>query len=396
VQIFSKAALIEKTLHSLGRIVLDYRCRLQKIVFCKRLNGKCQPVHRRQPLLCKKPVGKLKLNSQDLTTESERLRAAWIKYDSQVLDSYLVRDVEDPRINLQSIISRAFIIDSVFPNEFTGLIRQEFQFSICLNFILNVLKTKSSQVSRISVLDALIEGQEVCCNIRIPSYLRCCFELLSHKEGDLPDYISQALTDPISDENGWLPDSTLSTFEQIWHGVLSHREADSISVLEPACGSANDYRFLHSFGVFKFLEYTGFDICEKNITNAHNRFPGVHFEVGNVLSIPVESDSYDFVFVHDLFEHLSPAALEMALAEICRVTHRQACLSFFNMSDIAEHVVRPTGLYHWNTLSLNKVREFLSSLARDVDVVHIDSFLKSTYGCMDYYNKEAYTLIVSF
>jgi SAM-dependent methyltransferase len=353
-------------------------------------------VHRRQPLLCKKPVGKLKLNSQDLTTESERLRAAWINYDWEALDSYLVRDVEDPRINLQSIISRAFIIDSVFPNEFTGLIRQEFQFSICLNFILNVLKTKSSQVSRISVLDALIEGQEACCNIRIPSYLRRCFELLSRKEGDLPDYISQALTDPISDENGWLPDSTLSTFEQIWHGVLSHREADSISVLEPACGSANDYRFLHSFGVSKFLEYTGFDICEKNITNARNRFPGVHFEVGNVLSIPVESDSYDFLLVHDLFEHLSPAALEIALAEICRVTRRQACLSFFNMSDIAEHIVRPAGLYHWNTLSLNEAREFLSSLARDVDVVHIDSFLKSTYGCTDYYNKEAYTLIVSF
>ncbi len=353
-------------------------------------------MNKRQPLWGRKPVGKLKLNSRDLITESQRLQTAWMKYDSQELDSYLVRDVEDPRINIQSIISRAFLIDSVFGNEFTDLIRQEFRFSICLNIILNVLKTKSSEVSRISILDALIDNQEVCCNIRIPSYLRDCFELLSDEKTDLPDYISQALIDPVSDENGRLPDSALSTFEQIWQTVLSHRQADSISVLEPACGSANDYRFLHSFGISRFLEYTGFDICEKNITNARNRFPGVRFEVGNALNIPIKSNSYDYVIVHDLFEHLSLAALEMALSEICRVTRRQACLCFFNMSDIEEHVVKPEGLYHWNTLSLNKVQELLSNQACDVDVVHIDSFLKSTYDCTDYYNKEAYTLMVSF
>ncbi|MHC4212109.1 MAG: class I SAM-dependent methyltransferase [Planctomycetota bacterium] len=353
-------------------------------------------MNKSKPLWANKPVGKLKLNSRDLTTESQRLQAAWMKYESQELDSYLVRDVENPRINIQSIISRAFLIDSVFANEFTDLIRQEFRFGICLNFILNVLKTKSSKVKRISILDALIDGQDVCCNIRIPSYLRDCFELLSDEKTDMPDYISQALIDPVSDEHGRLPDSALSTFEQIWQTVLSHKQADSISVLEPACGSANDYRFLHSFGISRFLKYTGFDICEKNITNARSRFPDVHFEVGNALNIPAESDSYDYVVVHDLFEHLSPAGLELAISEICRVTRSQACLCFFNMSDIEDHVVKPDGLYHWNTLSLNKVQGLLSRQACDIDVVHIDSFLKSTSDCTDYYNKEAYTLIVSF
>jgi SAM-dependent methyltransferase len=355
-------------------------------------------VHEEQSIWCAdgKAVKGINLKLQDLTIESERLRAAWMKYDSEILDNYLVTDVEDPRINLQSIISRAFLIDTVFPNEFTKLIREEFRFSICLNCILNVLNTKRSQVSRISILDALIDGREACGNVKIPYYLRHCFELISCEKQELPDYISSALTDSILDENGWLPASALSTFESIWHSVLCHRQADSISVLEPACGSGNDYRYLHSFGVSKFLEYTGFDICDKNITNAQRRFLEVHFEVGNVLDIPLEDDSFDFLFVHDLFEHLSPAALEIALSEVCRVTCKQACLSFFNMSDISEHVIKPIGLYHWNTLSLSKVQEILMSYASDVDVVHIDGFLKSNYGCQDYYNKEAYTFIVSF
>lgn len=353
-------------------------------------------VLKEQSLWDRKLVQGCKLKTEDFIVESNQLRTAWMRHDSELLDYYLVTDVEDPRINLQSIISRAFLIDTVFPNEFNALIREEFRFSICLNFILNVLKTKCSQVSRSSILDALIDGREACGDVKIPSYFRRCFELISCEKQELPDYISPAFIDSISDENGWLPDSTLSTFEQIWHSMLYCREANSISVLEPACGSANDYRYLHSFGISNFLEYTGFDICNKNITNAHHRFPDVHFEVGNVLDIPVESNSYDFLFVHDLFEHLSPVALDIALSEICRVTHKQACLSFFNMADICEHAIEPIGPYYWNTLSLSKVQEFLTNLARDIDVVHIDSFLKSNYGCEDYYNKKAYTLIVSF
>lgn len=344
-----------------------------------------------------KPFNKgINIKTQNLAIESERLHAAWTRYDSRMLDNYLVADVEDPRINLQSIISRAFLIDTVFPNEFTTLIREEFRFSICLNFILDVLKTKSSQISRISILDALIKGREAFGDVEIPNYLRDCFELISCEKQDLPDYISSALIDPILDENGWLPVSALSTFESIWDRVLCHRQADRISVLEPACGSANDYRYLNSFGISKFLEYTGFDICDKNIANARRRFPNIHFDVENVLDIPVENDSYDFLFVHDLFEHLSAEALNIALTEICRVTRKQACLSFFNMTDICKHVIKPMDLYHWNTLSLSKIKGFLTNLARDIDIMHIDSFLKSTYGCRDYHNKEAYIFIVSF
>ncbi len=42
-------------------------------------------------------------------------------------------------------------------------------------------------------------------------------------------------------------------------------------MLEAACGSANDYRFLHAFGFAPFLDYAGFDISPKNIDNARRR-----------------------------------------------------------------------------------------------------------------------------
>ena len=344
-----------------------------------------------------RPTGSAALKANGLAAESDRLRTAWTQYGSELLDRYLVTGVEDPRINLQSIISRAFLIDAIWPDEFTGLVQEEFRFSICMNFILHILKNRSLPEGRKSILDALINDRQAYGDVVIPSCFRRCFELISGEKRDIPDYISQALTRSVSGDSSYMPDGALSTFEQIWGRELSfHDEAKSISVLEPACGSANDYRYLHSFGVSKFLNYTGFDICAKNIANARRRFPTVAFEVGNVLDIPVDDKSYDYLFVHDLFEHLSPAAIDIALAEICRVTRKEVCLSFFNMADIDEHVVEPAGLYYWNTLSVKKVSQVLMNSACDIDVIHIDTFLRDNYDCDDYHNKEAYTLMVSF
>jgi len=332
--------------------------------------------------------------SEALGGESERLGRAWMQYDCDELDRYLVTDVENPRINVQSIISRAFLIDTIFPSEFTSLIREELRFGICLNFLLRAVK--DSHASRQELLDALENDAEACGDVRIPGYLRKTFELVSSEQQDIPDYISEALIDALSDENLWLPNSAMSTFERIWQRTLDQRQATCISVLEPACGSANDYRYLHRFGVSRLLNYAGFDICEKNIANARRRFPDISFEVADVLDMPLADNSYDFLFVHDLFEHLSPEALKVALTEIARVTRKQACLSFFNMADIEESIIRQTGLYYWNTLSLSRVEELLMDSARDIDVVHIDSFLKTNYDCADYHNKEAYTIVVSF
>jgi len=343
---------------------------------------------------CKdKSEGKIK--KADLHAESELLRLAWARHDEQFLDGYLVNNVEDPRVNVQSIITRGFLIDTIFPNEFTALIREEIRFGACLSSILRLLESNCFKLSRGTLLSSLESGSKTCHGVCVPSHVQQCFEMVSGQRVAVPDYVSEALIGSVSDESLWIAESALSTFEFIWAGLLSNRKANEIIVLEPACGSANDYRCLNSFEISAFLKYTGFDICEKNITNALSRFPNVDFQTANVLEMPFEENSYDYLFVHDLFEHLSPIALEAALAEICRVTRKQALLSFFNMRDIDRHLAQSCGLYHWNVLSLKRIRKALTKLGCLTDVVHIDSFLRDNYRCDDYHNKEAYTIIVT-
>ena len=222
------------------------------------------------------------------------------------------------------------------------------------------------------------------------------FDLICNGPGNIPDYISLVLMDRLTDGDVFLPSSALSCFELLWRDVLYGRSAKRVSVLEPACGSANDYRFLDSYGMGRFVDYVGVDICDKNITNARRRFPDVRFETGNILDMPFADDEFEYLFLHDLLEHLSPAALEIALIEIARVTRREACLNFFNMDDIDQHIIKPTQLYHWNTLSKNRICDSLMRYAADIDIVHIDSFLRQNFQCTDYHNPQAYTMIVSF
>ncbi len=330
-----------------------------------------------------------------LAIESKQLQKAWMRHDLRRLDSYLTADVEDPRINVQSIITRAFLIDSIWPKEFTGLIRQEFLFGACMTFILKTLKSTPS-ISHQELLDALAEGSQSCGDAKIPPYLQQTYDTLSANGQDIPDYITGTLIDLPVDQEGLIAEPALSTFENLWNIVLHDRNAKSISVMEPACGSANDYRFIHSYGVSRFLGYTGFDICKKNIINAQRRFPSVNFVVDDILNLSSRNEPHDFLYAHDLFEHLSLDALDVAIAEVSRLTRKQACLSFFSMDDIDRHIVKPRGYYHCNTLSLTQVKNKLMKYAADIDVVHIDTFLKQNYRCDDYHNKNAYTLIVSF
>ena len=168
-----------------------------------------------------------------------------------------------------------------------------------------------------------------------------------------------------------------------------------ISALEPACGSANDYRFIESYGIGRLIDYTGFDLCDKNISNARGMFPDVCFEVGNVLEIKAGNTTYDYCFVHDLFEHLSTEAMEAAIAEICRVTRKGICAGFFNVHDGKRHRIQIMGGYHWNNLSVAETMAIFERHASEVQVVHVDTFLRKKFRCENTHNKGASILIVS-
>ena len=248
--------------------------------------------------------------------ETERLKKSWMRHDRAILCDYLVRDVEDPRINVQSILSRHFLIERLFGNQFDDIFEQELRFGLVMNWLLRLLK-ESVRVNQLwSVLDALLAGESEAEGLKIPPYVSETFVALA-----LPNYICDLFSwAPVETTEVSIPEYLMSTFQMIWREILAGKQPEDISVLEPACGSANDYRFIEAFGIADFINYTGFDLCEKNIQNARRMFPDAHLEVGNVLEIEARDGVFDYCFVHDLFEHLSIEAMEAALAEICRVT----------------------------------------------------------------------------
>lgn len=323
--------------------------------------------------------------------ETERLKKSWMRYDRAMLCDYLVRDVEEPRINVQSILTRHFLIERLFGERYDDLMEQELRFGLVMNWLLGLLK-RSVRTSQLhAVLDALLAGENQAEGLEIPSYISETFAALA-----LPNYICDLFCwAPVETTEVPVPEYLMSTFQMIWREVLDGEQSQHISVLEPACGSANDYWFIEAFGIANLIDYMGFDLCEKNIRNAKQMFSLARFEVGNALEIEVEDKAFDYCFLHDLFEHLSIEAMEAAIAEICRVTRKDICAGFFNMHDGERHIVQAVGDYHWNKLSMAETKAIFERHASVVQVIHIDAFLASKFGCCDTHNKGAYTLIVN-
>ena len=162
----------------------------------------------------------------------------------------------------------------------------------------------------------------------------------------------------------------------MWQQFLQGRLVDKVSLLEPACGSANDYRFLHQFGLAEFLHYTDIDIAPKNIDNAKQRFPETNFHTQSIIDADFDDNAFDYLYVHDLFEHLSLEALDQTLTQVLRITKHQSWLHFFNVNDQPDHTEKPTDKYHWNTLSLQKLINTLQHHGAEVKVIHIPELLQ--------------------
>ena len=333
-----------------------------------------------------------------LKRETKRLQKSWTQYPATMLRDYLVEDLEDPRLNIQSILSRHFLIEALFPNRFAALQEEELRFAAAMNWAANVLKSGLCAEDAKTLLYALPKSADHAAGVEIPSFVSKTFATLPTKADGMtvPNYLEELLLDAqLEPGRPALAESRKSTFQLVWRKVLARKRPHGISVLEPACGSANDYRFLESFGLARLLDYHGFDLCKKNIDNAKNLFPYARFAVGNTFAINELNKSFDYCFVHDLFEHLSLDGLETAIAELCRVTRKGICAGFFNMAEIDEHQVRPVDDYHWNSLSMARVREIFERHGSSVQVIHIGAFLRWRFQCAHTHNEGAYTFRIT-
>ncbi|MSU62944.1 MAG: class I SAM-dependent methyltransferase [Pedosphaera sp.] len=335
-----------------------------------------------------------------LAEETERLKKSWMQHDSAMLRDYMVADIHDPRINPQSILGRHFLIEALFSERFSALCMEELRFSTVVPWLRTLAGEAIDADEAVVIEHALKLGADNAEGRPIPSHVIHAFNQMPVKPdgSGVPNHVHQFFQSITDGAPAALAlEKTFGALETVWRAALADVDGSRISVLEPACGSANDYRTLESCGLARFLEYTGFDLCEKNVTNARQMFPAARFEVENVFELPYSDKAFDCCVVHDLLEHLSIEGMETALAELCRVTRRGISVGFFQMHQGPDHIVRPLEDYHWNTLSLPQVYELFARHGAKVQAMHINTFLNTCFGCADgcYYDS-AYTLCVRF
>ena len=334
-----------------------------------------------------------------LAEETERLHRSWMQHRPEMLRDYLVADVQDPLLNVQSIQGRHFLIEALCGDRYAPLHQEELRFAVVMHWLVELLKDASDIEQLQAVLHALRQHADDAEGMPVPVYVRHAFADLPRtlSGATVPNYLADFLEGARPEQGRLQPcEESRRVFEKIWWHVLENEKPDRAPVLEAACGSANDYRCFESFGLARLMGYTGFDLCETNIANARAMFPGARFEVRNVFDTGYADKSVDYGLAHDLLEHLSLEGLEVAVAELCRVTRKAMCIGFFQMHEGEEHIVRQIEEYHINTLSLPRVRELFARFNATVQAVHINTFLNRQFGCEGFYNDQAYTITVAF
>jgi ubiquinone/menaquinone biosynthesis C-methylase UbiE len=282
------------------------------------------------------------------------LRQAWAHLPADMLDAYLIAGYQNPRINVPSVLLRHELIRDLTGDRFGPLMSEELRFAVDLN---EVLRARAAELG-----------------VRMGTFI---------------DPAKAAQVRRVDEAIAGRDD----TFMERWSTVLAEVHAEPVSVLEFACGSANDYRSFVESGLARLLDYRGVDLTPKNIANARRRFPGISFEVGDITALPYPDGSCDCVIASDIFEHLPAGAIEQALDEAARLARDTVVLTFFNMADIPAHEIREKGAYNWNTLSRSRVVERLGRHFRAVEAISVARFLADRFDYPRTYNRNAWTVV---
>jgi SAM-dependent methyltransferase len=298
----------------------------------------------------------------DHQAESEQLKNAWLRHPEDFLDSYLVRGVENPCLNPQSVTLRSLIVESLVPRQHHTLMREERMYAACA-----CLSLVAMAEGRFDRFTAALEGERNAdLAYALPEFLKDLRDGKTHAPftaGAAWRQVFQAMLGSFSD--------FASPFEKLWRARLEGIDVKPIKLLEAGCGSANDFRYFERYGLAKAVDYTGVDICATNVANARRRCPHGNFVEGNALRLPFPDKSFDFYCAFDLFEHLSLEAMACCFREAVRVTRRGLWLSFFQLDWRAEHEVVLEPPYHRNILSIPRALELLASLGSDARVIDI-------------------------
>lgn len=310
------------------------------------------PARSAEPPAPQRPAEDERPAAKRLRAEEAKLKRTWARYKTENLDTYLVTGYQDPRINAQSIIARHTLVRALFGSELADLMRAELAHAVRLN---DAVRVRAAELG----IDMLAGGPDALAN-------------------------RARVSEVVADQ--------APIFAERWRAALAGRTAPRLSVLEFACGSANDYRAFADYGIASFLDYTGVDLNETNVDNAKRWFPDVNFRVDSILSLPEADHSIDYVIGFDILEHLSPRAKRTAMDAAVRICRRGVHFAFFRMDEIPDDIVNPVRQYHSNTLSAPRMRAYMSKRFDSTQLVNVSELLEREYGAGHTYNPRTYSL----
>ena len=326
-----------------------------------------------------------------LESETRGLIQAWDRHDAATLGQYLVQAEQDPRINAASILSRHFLIDQVLPGRFADIREAELEFSMAMNWVLRLAKAGLPNERLGEVQYALMQGQDAADDIPIPRWIT---EAVARVTGaGVPSYVGEALILMAGQQgDAAIPDHVLSLFTPVWRTALDGLEVPKVSVLEPACGSANDYRSLAAMGLARLFDYTGLDLCEKNVRTPAACFPACGSRWGTSSNFPSPTGPSTSPWSTTCSSTSRRRPWKWPWPRSAGSPAGPSWVGFFQMHDGPDDIIRPYGTYHYNTLSAARTRDLFLRHAAKVEVAPIASLFRDLFGCPEVPNPAAYVL----
>ena len=117
---------------------------------------------------------------------------------------------------------------------------------------------------------------------------------------------------------------------RLYFGYLSicqsFLDADSrsdLNIMDAGCG---DGRFCKELVAIKKCKVTGVDYSQKAVSFAKLLLPEVNFVVADLVKLPFESETYDFIYLIETLEHIIPDNIDNVLGELNRVLKKDGQL----------------------------------------------------------------------
>lgn len=104
-----------------------------------------------------------------LQEETARLARSWMRHEAATLRDYLAQDVEDPRLNVQSILTRHFLLEQRCGTRHAALQEHELRFAVVANWLLGLLRQPIGPDELAAVWHALQRGADNAEGLEIPA-----------------------------------------------------------------------------------------------------------------------------------------------------------------------------------------------------------------------------------